>query len=437
MSGSTSTRYKLTPRVKGKKDVRKDAKKEISSESGSLKSQEVLFFTKNGRVSSEDHIAAIDQFLNDISEEVDKNDMDNIIKPVFDALKQDSVGNAAFDDQLDQLAGKDYRLVPYLMIRSANLKKTGNVLRSITIAGEKLTAGKYLSQYTKRVFQRRACTNIGIKIGSVVTERNVATSRMAQLFGVEDMICDSRTAVLKQNNSYTKGCLMEEAKGVTTGQARSEAKNELRKISYSDNAISQLFSMQIFDIICGQVDRHRDNFFVETDTNEEGTAVSITSVKGFDNDTSFGTLLFKRLEHGFNRIAPVNVENLKGVPIRLVNTIMHLDRHTIDHLFCDILSRAELDAIWNRLSGVRDKFSEISDLKYDEANGRYYYEGEDADDTVRQMKQLQVIKRRYMENQTINFNTPFHYEIVDIEDLQKRIEARKDKTGKNKNSNKI
>src|SRR5262245_55601962 len=84
-------------------------------------------------------------------------------------------------------------------------------------------------------------------------------------------------------------------KGTTKGAQGSEAKwamspehqqQEEGSVDASDPVLQQsLNKLQILDAICGQMDRHQGNWFVQTDT-QTG---KVTGVKGIDLDMAFGS----------------------------------------------------------------------------------------------------------------------------------------------------
>lgn len=396
------------------------------NEKGEEEIKEEVFFQKSEKVALYKDVTMITEFMREKIAETPKNE--DILKEVFDALKNDlghkNIGKSSLVDFLISKASKPASELYESLNNQDEQLDVLDCLSEMT-AKERKLATEYLSEFSRRLFQRKQCNRIRIKPDSNISDRNVATSRLAQLFGIQNIICDSRSAVVQRNKDYVKGCAMAKAEGDTSPNVLKLATAMECKVSYSDKAINQLFSMQIFDFICGQVDRTRNNYFVQTKEDYGNRKMVVDSIQGFDNDMSFGSMTFDMLKKGYNRIALITEENLKGIPIQLVNTIMHLDRHALDYILCDILSREELNALWNRISGVKSGLMKLKGLKYDEKTSRYYYEGEDSDDTLRQLKQLKANKNTELNTVFDYRKTPFLMDFVDVEDLEDRIQKRR------------
>lgn len=170
-------------------------------------------------------------------------------------------------------------------------------------------------------------------------------------------------------------------------------------------------------------------------------------IKGIDNDMSFGNgkLSYAKTRNGYNRIRRLTHENIKGMPIALVNAIMNLNESVMTNTLCDILNEKELSALRSRLRSLKkdiaDSMDQIGlkkDMRYSKANngknkdysGRYYYEGEDQDDVLRQLKQLEKVQKMVASN-LVNIRlseiSVFRDEIIDMKETEKRIEERKSK----------
>ena len=131
-----------------------------------------------------------------------------------------------------------------------------------------------------------------------VTNRNVATSRIAELLGLHGVVEESKTVKVRDyaSGKVYKGNLMSVAKGEDAGDAAVEVGNKAKvhgtdigareKTALSFFAPSvqkELTSLQVLDYICGQSDRHIHNFFMEKD--ESGKKYE--HIHGIDNDASF------------------------------------------------------------------------------------------------------------------------------------------------------
>lgn len=129
-----------------------------------------------------------------------------------------------------------------------------------------------------------------------MTKRNVATSRVAALLGLGHLVAKSETAELydEATGRTLRGNLMEKAAGASSaGEFLKTAKNrapaaaagaqKTTSVSASGGFQRDLCSLQVLDVICGQMDRHANNFFVTARENGE-----LTGLQGIDNDAAFG-----------------------------------------------------------------------------------------------------------------------------------------------------
>ncbi len=131
-----------------------------------------------------------------------------------------------------------------------------------------------------------ATYDVGIKGGKTISNRNVATSRLAQFMGIGHMVAQSETAVVEIDGEKVYGNLMAEAKGVTS---RSKQAN---RVMYSTNAMSQMITMQLFDFICGQLDRNDNNYMLNIE--EENGQKNISSIQMIDNDFCMGSFATRK-----------------------------------------------------------------------------------------------------------------------------------------------
>lgn len=140
--------------------------------------------------------------------------------------------------------------------------------------------------------------NTGYGDQTNITNRNVATSRIALLAGVPGIVAESKTVKVKDraDGKIYKGNLMSIASGVASAEAEAEIRdktagtNQLEEriravsASFAPSVQKELTSLQVLDYICGQGDRHHNNFFLEKDENGK-----YAHVHAIDNDLSFAT----------------------------------------------------------------------------------------------------------------------------------------------------
>ena len=238
----------------------------------------------------------------------------------------------------------------------------------------------------------------GIKNGKSFNKRDVATSRMAQLFGVADLFCTSRLASIRQNGRLIRGSVMENAEGESV---HNYAVNGGR-MSFSSQALTQYAIVQMMDAICGQTDRHYGNMnAVIKDGN-------VMSVKCFDNNMSFGNKSYDsymirdgKFKFTYN-VKPIGRDIIKALPLWFVNRIYNMRPEAIEVMLCDVLDRKEIDALWERIKGAQAHIAAAYNVNYDNhdkeiESGEYKDrllkcpEGMDEDDTLRMLKAFQKI----------------------------------------------
>ncbi len=199
--------------------------------------------------------------------------------------------------------------------------------------------------------QRLAENNANIPQGSNLSRRNVATTRLAPLMGIGDMIAESRTAVIKKDGKLITGNLMEDAGGV-------DKNTVFMKSCYcSPEAEDQLLILQVFDLLCGQIDRHFGNFLYVMDPSPENEN-RIAGIKCIDNDMSFGRLSFKEVKEGRNRLRPLSYGALHALPPKFKNRILAMDGALMKLILRDLLEPEELDCLEERLEGLKKELKD-------------------------------------------------------------------------------
>ena len=209
------------------------------------------------------------------------------------------------------------------------------------------------------------------------------------MLGLGDNVCDSRTAVIKSNNKLIKGNVMEATGGKTI--------LSLDGFRYADEAFAQHFALQVFDLICGQTDRHMANFHCIV---KDGL---VTSLKALDNDLAFGAVEYKEIKDGgYNRIRPLTDEAVIGLPEVVRTRIMGMQKEFLEQTLGDILNEEELDCLWKRFEGVKGYIRNIKannnliKAKWDNTEGKLVYEAaEDKDDRLRAIKMAARLKGRF------------------------------------------
>ena len=193
----------------------------------------------------------------------------------------------------------------------------------------------------------------GIAPGVVLSKRNVATSRMANLMGIDHLVMRSETADVMENGQMITGTLMEEARGSEAYKIYSEKEKNTR---YTTQTVNDLLTMHVFDIICGQVDRNPKNFFLKK---ENGLVSSLMMI---DNDMAFGLSKGENLTKAkYLNLPAIDMEVLVALPKEVKEKVHELATSPIEFyqlVFGDLINKKEIAALKKRAEYMDAKIRE-------------------------------------------------------------------------------
>ena len=163
------------------------------------------------------------------------------------------------------------------------------------------TLGKEIEAYGQQKERSNASND------EVMAKNNTATYRIANLFGFNDVVTSSESAVVNmplvgsQVAEDVSGTISVEAPGLEMLRLVEIAEQQGKKIHYSPNAIRQIIRLQMFDTTTMQTDRHWRNFKCMTEPdlrNWDGKTpltkdITIESIGAYDHDMSFGNVDLK------------------------------------------------------------------------------------------------------------------------------------------------
>lgn len=220
-------------------------------------------------------------------------------------------------------------------------------------------------------------TPMGISDQKVnMTRRNVATSRVAALLGLGNLVAESQTAEITDESTgqTMRGNVMKKSRYTTSGAEyrgkhmmkieKNDAKafGEGREIDMSLNMNvtggfqRDMCNLQVLDAICGQQDRHENNFFVGSVGKNDDQKLS--GVQGIDNDGAFGmgdNSLKQRPEGHAAAIYDKNGNmSIPFMDKNLAQRIELLDPETIRFALKDLLTDDEINATIRRLDKTRN-----------------------------------------------------------------------------------
>ncbi len=185
--------------------------------------------------------------------------------------------------------------------------------------------------------------------GADIAKRNIATSRIAGLLGIDDIAAHSQKMVVWKDGRRIEGCFMEFAEGLDFNSNREEDNKLKEQMSFVPNAAYNKAesTLEIFDYICAQTDRHPGNIFYKlSDVGEDGMR-QIVGLKGIDNDLSFNA-------KGDNGLRLANrVNELFFIDKDLAERVKKLDRNTLEYAVGDLLNKKEMDALEQRVEDLK------------------------------------------------------------------------------------
>ncbi len=203
----------------------------------------------------------------------------------------------------------------------------------------------------------------GGETGINPADRDVATYRIATLFGQSKLVARSEKVILQGKDGEIHGHMMDKVTGqsgaefiadiiekkVESGKD-STVQREDFKGRITGGFIKDLNNLMVLDYICGQTDRHSGNYIVKTD--ESG---KLTTIVGIDNNMAFpadgadelnsGTILGLVTKGGDLRISHMDAE--------LGATILAVRPEMIRQVLCDLLTEDEIDQTLKRLNKLQ------------------------------------------------------------------------------------
>ena len=220
------------------------------------------------------------------------------------------------------------------------------------------------------------------------TRRNVATSRMAALLGLDHLVAKSQTAEVydEATQKTYRGNIMEQAEGVPYKQLTKPQAGGVN--SFTAGFQRDMTNLQVLDVLCGQSDRHVNNIFFRRD--ENGTFFGLT---GIDNDASFGlntdVVSVEHVQRSDRRVYDPDSGKmvLPYMDDALAQRISALDEAAVRYALQDLLRDVEIDAAIQRLKLMK---AAIADARQEQANDpnaprRFLQDDEWNEETARTM----------------------------------------------------
>lgn len=199
--------------------------------------------------------------------------------------------------------------------------------------------------------------------GADIGKRNIATSRMASLVGLDHLIAHSDRMTLTIDGVQQSGIFMNLAKGVDSSLKKHEQAFAKIAMLETKELQRQTTSLEVLDLICGQCDRHSGNMLYNLKTIGGGGGLKVAGVQGIDNDLAWGAgLIDLNQNHGDSRVFMTKytpLPDISHVDASLAQQIASLDRAHLEYALGDVLQPNEIDAAWQRTQQLQQHLAKV------------------------------------------------------------------------------
>ncbi len=361
------------------------------------KKRETVCFREEESVGGSDAGALVEDFMRSIDNDINcEEGVKAVLKRLFGSiLTQKVMDDGTAMEQLQwelhsfrKQGGYEQNMATFIRTDMCTPEVKDIMSKDDTTKETKEAMGKALSLFAQKVFRWHYSTNVAkIAPDQSLSNRKVATSRLAALLGISSMVSDSKTAVLQKDGNRIRGTVTENLRG-----------KDIRTLdkgwSYSDQAIAESFTLQVFDMLCGQIDRHWGNFQV-TAKKQDGKTV-VKSIKAIDNDMAFGSLSWKQIRNGHERISPLTAYHVRSMPVNVINRILALKPAFLEDMLGDLLDHTYIESTQDRLKGIQKAIHQYAQTPdagmIIKENGEAEFTGEDADDILRMQKAVKQLQ---------------------------------------------
>lgn len=266
------------------------------------------------------------------------------------------------------------------------LRKDGQMMRCIA------------EMYKECKASSTAIGNASLQEGEKISLRNVATTRMAELLGVERLIAHSEIVEVKLGDRVVKGSFMDMAEGYDANSSDIDVIQKFKEVKDwgAPAMLRDQSALEIFDIICGQVDRHDANAFYKIgEMGPDGTR-PLLGLMGIDNDMAFSPTV--KLDKDGNLLSNGQTEETKYINFiseDMAERIMAIDREKLEYAVGDIITPEELDGLVTRTEKMKEMIqSRLFKVKEDGWNLDQYSKDDPSPEAQRYVKAVESLRDR-------------------------------------------
>ena len=234
----------------------------------------------------------------------------------------------------------------------------------------------------KKAAIAKTAISAGIKPGLELGFRNEATSVMADLLGISDMMMKSTVITVDIEGKQLQGLRMDKVEGVPDNRMNEIDEYKNHEAHLTPKAFDQFMKLQVLDIICGQVDRNYGNYMFQSTVDDKAKTtayatkgkVFVESLVAIDNDMAFGTLSYndivspKEDADGLGKTQLKSMEDKQGnilIPAldsEFAEKILAIRPEMLELVFGRMLTPDEVLALKDRLKGVQQVIQRMKEF---------------------------------------------------------------------------
>ena len=165
---------------------------------------------------------------------------------------------------------------------------------------------------------------------------------------------------------------------------------------YSPGMVRDQSDLQIFDLICGQVDRHGANAFYKIgEMGPDGTR-PLLGLMGIDNDMAFSPEVRLDDKGKLESIGKTDyTEFMNFISEDMADKIMALDREKLEFAVGDIITEREMDGLVARTEKMKELIqSQMYKVKEGEWNLEHYKKEDTSDEAKKYFEAVESLKKR-------------------------------------------
>ncbi len=207
---------------------------------------------------------------------------------------------------------------------------------------------------------------VNIEAGRRVSDRILATVRLAEFFGIQNIVAGAKRGQLEFEGERMDGVFIPPIRGANIKVLDMLPDLEGYRMGYTTAAVRQLTRLLLFDFICGQVDRHSRNIRLDTDIDFSDIRPPadgrpwfwVNGICAIDHDMSFGRVSYDDIKKKVSKGLCISPElfgkmQYTAVDEVLCEKILALSQAEYRDVLSGYLSEEEFFFFFDRIEGLR------------------------------------------------------------------------------------